>query len=225
VAVLQVSNATKNFGKKKVLTNVSLSIETGTVVGLFGSNGSGKSTLLKMIIGTLRATSLRLEINGISVRPSLVISQRSIAYVPQHPFLPQRIKVRDIIPIYASSEEAQDAIFYHPQIARIAQKSIGELSHGERKFFETVLVASGPHPFLMLDEPFSLLDPLQIEALKDFLKALKPHKGILLTDHYYGDVLAISDQKIVLAAGTSHIITSEAQLKNFEYLRGDPSCT
>lgn len=221
MAVLQVKNVQKRFGKKPVLVEVSLSLETGQLLGIFGRNGSGKSTLLKILFGSLRADVLEMTINNRPISAAQVIPGRLIAYVPQHPFLPAGLRVRDLIPIYARSERAQDAIFYTPQVAAVTSRFVGQLSHGERKFLETVLIAHGPHPFLLLDEPFSMLDPLQIEAMKNFLGAIKDQKGIIITDHYYADVLDISDKKIILAKGISQSVTSLTDLKNFEYLRGE----
>tara|TARA_R100000306_G_C4356873_1_gene133188 strand:+ start:327 stop:995 length:669 start_codon:yes stop_codon:yes gene_type:complete len=219
LANLRLHKVEKNYGKGAILTEVSFSLRTGQILGIFGRNGSGKSTLLKILFGTVRADALDFEINGTPVANSKLFATRHLAYVPQHPFLPSSLRVRDVIPIYAASERAQDAIFYNPLVAKITAKRIGALSHGERKYFETILIANGPHPFLLLDEPFSMLDPLQIADLKLFLDTLKQEKGIILTDHYFEEVLQISDMALVLKQGKSFQITSEEDLGNFEYLR------
>ena len=127
--------------------------------------------------------------------------------------------MRDIIPIYFSEAEQQDKIFYDPTIAAFANIKIGELSQGQRKYFETILVGNLNHPILMLDEPFSMLEPLQIESLKEFLLQKKKEKGILITDHYYREVLDISDKNMVLKDGIGHPISSSSELVQFEYLR------
>ena len=216
--VLKLSKAEKSFGKKTVLRQVSFELKSGEILGLFGSNGSGKSTLLKMIFGTLKGT-IDFSLYGEKTKASEVIESELIAYVPQHPFLPESGKVRDIIPIYFSEAEQQDKIFYDPTIAAFANIKIGELSQGQRKYFETILVGNLNHPILMLDEPFSMLEPLQIESLKEFLLQKKKEKGILITDHYYREVLDISDKNMVLKDGIGHPISSSSELVQFEYLR------
>jgi len=219
LAVLQLYSAQKAFGKKEVLSEVSFRIETGDILGVFGSNGSGKSTLLKLLFGMLKADVMDLRLDEHKVAPSEIIKQQLIGYLPQHPFLPKNSKIRDIIPMYHNSEEKQDAVFYNQGVAKITHKKTGELSQGERKYFETVLLGHLDHPFLMLDEPFSMLEPLQTEAIKEFLLQIKKTKGLILTDHYYNDVLDITTQNLVIKEGQSFEIKGTDDLKKFEYLR------
>ena len=160
-----------------------------------------------------------LHINGIAVNPSEVIQKQYIGYLPQHPFLPKDAKVRDLIPIYHSSQEKQDAVFYNSHVAKITARRVGDLSQGERKYFEVVLLGNLEHPFLMLDEPFSMLEPLQIEAVKEFLLQLKKTKGLIITDHYYNDVLDITTQNIVIKEGKTITVDGTEGLRKFEYLR------
>ena len=202
-----------------MLSGVSFRIETGDILGVFGSNGSGKSTLLKLLFGMLKADVIDIRFDEQKVAPSEIIKQQLIGYLPQHPFLPKNSRIRDIIPMYHNSEEKQDAVFYNPGVAKITHKKTGELSQGERKYFETVLLGHLDHPFLMLDEPFSMLEPLQTEAIKEFLLQIKKTKGLILTDHYYNDVLDITTQNLVIKEGQSFEIKGTDDLKKFEYLR------
>jgi ABC-type multidrug transport system ATPase subunit len=219
LAVLQLYSASKSFGKKVVLEDVSIKIETGDILGIFGRNGSGKSTLLQLLFGTLKSDAMELRIDGIAVHPSEVIQKQYIGYLPQQPFLPKDAKVRDLIPIYHSTQKKQDAVFYDSQVAKITGRRVGELSQGERKYFELILVGNLDHPFLMLDEPFSMLEPLQTEAVKKFLMQLKKTKGLMITDHYYNDVLDITTQNMVIKEGKSIPVNGTEDLRKFEYLR------
>ena len=219
MALLEIIRASKSFGRKTILEDVSFTLEPGSILGVFGRNGSGKSTLLKLIFGTLRGGNIKLRINGEDVSNSEVIKNKLIGYLPQTPFLPRHLRVRDIIPIYHSGQKQQDAIFYDPEVAKIASRKVSELSHGERKYFEVVLLGHLDHPILLLDEPFTMLEPLQIAAVSEFLQKLKSTKGIIITDHYYNDVLAISDKTLVLKDGIVHKVESEDDLRNYEYLR------
>jgi len=218
VSVLAAHSVTHSFGKKEVLQDISFRCETGDVLGIFGRNGSGKSTLLKILFGLLKANSFNVTLNDIALNPSEVIKDQSIGYLPQYHFMPKWPRVRDIIPIYHQSEEKQDLVFYDPGVANIASKRIGELSLGELKYFECILIASKDHPFLLLDEPFSMLDPLQKEGLKFFLKKVQPKKGIIITDHYYADVLEMSTKNLVISAGRSTLISGAADLIQLNYL-------
>lgn len=215
---LQLYSANKSFGKNQVVKDVSFALKKGELLGLFGRNGSGKSTLLKMLFGTLKADEISFSINNNPVKPSEVIPKRLISYIPQHPFLPKQMKVRDVIPLFHASEAKQDAIFYDPFIASITHKETGTLSLGELKYFEVVLLSQLPHPYFLMDEPFSMLEPLHKEKLKQLLLQLKQHKGIIVTDHYYQDVLEVSDKNIVLKDGSSLTIANEADLRKLEYL-------
>ena len=225
--VLHIQHASKKFGKKEVLKNVSFKFAQGEIISLFGRNGSGKSTLLKMIFGTLKADSISLHINGQNISPKKVIPNRLIGYLPQDHFLPKHLKVRDVISLFYQDGDDQDLIFRAPFIEKVATHKVGTLSLGELRYLELLLVAHLEHPFLLLDEPFSMIEPLYKEVIKEFLLSLTetssaqvpPKKGILLTDHYYRDVLDISDRNLVLVEGTTEIAENAADLKRLGYLK------
>ncbi len=218
MATLVLHHVSKSFGTKQVLKDVSFRLETGDILGLFGRNGSGKSTLLKVLFGNMKAESLKVSINNKEIKISEVIPKQLIGYLPQDPFLPKQAKVRDIIPMFHSREAEQDRIFYDPNIATMTDKKMSDLSHGERKYFEVVLMSYLPHPFLILDEPFSMLEPLHKERLKTFLTSVSKMKGIIITDHYYIDVLEISSQNIVIKDGVGHPVKAIEDLKRLNYI-------
>jgi len=206
LAKLEIHKAIKSFGKKDILTDVSFSCETGEILGIFGRNGSGKSTLLKLIFGTLKANYINMSIDGVTIHPSEIITNKKIAYLPQHSFLPKNIRVRDIIPMYYKSQKKQDTIFYDTQISEISTKRIGELSIGQLRYFQVLLISQLTHPFLIFDEPFSMIDPLYKVKIGNLLNQLKQDKGIIITDHYYTDVLNISSKNILIKEGKSYSI-------------------
>ncbi|CAM3469924.1 ATP-binding cassette domain-containing protein [Aequorivita lipolytica] len=219
MAILQLHSAAKSFGNKVVIEKVSFTLNTGEILGVFGRNGCGKSTLLKMLFGTEKSNFIRVSINEERFDPKQNIKNQQIAYLPQHPFLPKNIKVRDVIPIYFEEEKKQDAIFYDSMISQIAAKKVGELSMGQLRYLEVLLIGNLSHPFIMLDEPFSMIEPLYKIEIKKFLNKLKNDKGIITTDHYYEDVLAITTKNLLLKDGESYVVQSRDDLRSLEYLK------
>lgn len=216
---LNIYHISKSYGKKLILDNLSMQLSQAEIVGLLGRNGCGKSTLLKIIFGTVTAPSFHIAINTKAVKPRDIIPEQHIAYLPQDPFLPEHLKVRQVIPLFYQAGEDQDLIFRAPFIEKMAAQKVGTLSLGERRYLELLLIANLPHPFLFLDEPFSMIEPLFKEEIKRFLLSLKAKKGILITDHYYQDVLDITDRNLVLHNGSLQSASTVTDLKNAGYLK------
>lgn len=217
---LKITGAAKAFRNKKVLVDVNLSINTGQIIGLFGRNGSGKSTLLKMIFGVLKPDTLQLQIDDKHISPHEIIPNQLIAYLPQERFLPPRVTVRNLIPMYHQDPATLDSIFYAPGVAGFEQLPCGKLSIGQMKYLEMLLISHCEHPFLLLDEPFSMMDPKYKDLIKELLLNLKQAKGMLLTDHYYNDVLQISDLNYLLQEGKASPVAGEEELQKHGYLSG-----
>ncbi len=169
----------------------------------------------------MKADSIKAELNNQPLKVSEVNKKQLIAYLPQHPFLPKNMKVRDVIIMFHPNENEQDAVFYDSHIATMTHKRTSELSLGELKYFEVVLLSQLPHPFIMLDEPFSMLEPLHKEKLKETLKEVNKTKGIIITDHYYHDVLEIATRSMVIKEGVSFNANSIEELKSFNYLKNN----
>jgi len=210
-------NTSKTFGDIRILDNITLRCTTGEIIGIFGRNGCGKSTLMKIIFGRLRADFFSLEIDKVKILPQDIIASHKIAYLPQEPFLPKGMKVRDIIPMYYSAND-QDKVFYAPNVHKISHIKAGNLSMGESRYLELLLVGNLDHPFLLLDEPFSMVEPLYKEHISELLLKLKASKGILITDHYYKDVLSIATKNIILKNGKAITVVNEDSLKSEGYL-------
>jgi ABC-type multidrug transport system ATPase subunit len=214
---LRLDSVTLSFGKKQILSNVNFTCKTGEILAIFGRNGSGKSTLLKILFGTLKPNKIELHINHNKI-DKISTKNKLIAYLPQESFLPKDITVRQIIPMYFSDGALQDKIFYSPLINKIETQKIGTLSLGEQKYLEFLLIINLNHPFILLDEPFSMLEPLYIETIKDILTKEKNDKGIIITDHYYRDVFEIANKKIIIKDGNSHEILNLNKLCDYGYI-------
>lgn len=214
---LQVTGLTKTFNGRVILNNVALSCSTGEIIGIFGRNGTGKSTILKILFGVLKANNVILSINNSITAPHTVIPQCKIGYLPQESFLPKNIKVRDAVAMFFKGD-LQDKVMYAPGIEKIAATRVGSLSMGQLRYLELLLVGNLSHPFLMLDEPFSMIEPLYKDLIKAFLLLLKQEKGIIVTDHYYKDVLSITTSNVILKDGKLISINSVQDLSNHGYL-------
>lgn len=217
--VLEVNGVNKTFGRRQILKDFSFSCKTGEIIGLFGRNGSGKSTLLKAMMGTLKVNTINMSLNGRSLTPSEVIPQQKIGFLPQDTFLPKEMKVRDVIPLMFQKGEKQDKIFYAPGVSAFDNKRIGVLSVGQLKYFELLLLANLDHPFLLLDEPFSLVEPHNIERIKELLLSLRSSKGMVITDHYYEDVVEIATRSYVIKNGSAFNVMDEEDLRKHKYLK------
>lgn len=216
---LEVMEVNKTFGKRHILNRVSFSCKTGEIIGLFGRNGSGKSTLLKGIMGTLSMDSITIYMDGENIPPSQIIPKQIIGFLPQDSFLPKEMKVRDVIPLMFPKGEEQEKIFHSAGVAAFDSHKIGKLSIGQLKYLELLLLAHLPQPFLLLDEPLSMLEPMYIEKARNLLLSLKATKGLVVTDHYYKDVLEIDDRSLVLNAGNAYRVENEQDLREHEYLK------
>ncbi len=215
---LIVNKISKKFKETVVLSNTSLRIKTGEILGIFGRNGCGKSTLLKILFGVLPADYQEIIIDNKHFNPSSNIKSMIISYLPQDSFLPNNLTVRDVIPMYYKDGNDQNKIFYDPRIAKFERQRIGTLSLGERRYFEILLISRLPHKFVMLDEPFSMVEPLFQDSIKELLSELKKEKGIVITDHYYRNVLEVSDRKMIIKDGKAIEIENGIDLIENGYL-------
>lgn len=216
--MLEIQNVSKSFGEKEILKDISLKCNIGNIIGIFGRNGSGKSSLLKIIHGTLKADSIKIEIDSETIKPKEIIPARHIAYLPQETFLPKNLKVRDIVPLFYPNGDNQDRIFYSKGISHFENKKIGTLSLGQLRYLEILLIGNLTHSYIMLDEPFSMIEPIYKDVIKEFLVDLKSKKGLIITDHYFNDVLEITDRNFIIKNGEKLYVKNETDLAKYEYL-------
>ncbi len=216
--VLEVDQLSKLYRNKVVLNNINLKCSTGEIIGVFGRNGSGKSTLLKILFGTLKANAITLKINSKITLQKEIISSKNIGYLPQHSFLPKELKVREAISLFFENGDKQDVIFYAPRVSSFESRKISALSLGELRYLELLLIGHLNHSFLLLDEPFSMIEPLYKEIIANLLMQLKKDKGIIITDHYYEDVLKITDRNFLIKNGNKIEINETNDLVKNGYL-------
>lgn len=217
---LEIVNLSKSFGSRKILSDVALSITTGEVLGIFGRNGSGKTTLLKAVLGILKTNPFVLRINQSPISPENIIPERIIGFLPQDSFLPKDLSVRTLIPLYFPQGDTQDKIFYAPGVASMERTKVGKLSLGQIRYLEFLIISNLNHPFLILDEPFSMIEPLYKDRIKEQLAEIRQTKGIILTDHYYYDVLEVTTRNLLLQQGNLIEIKGKTDLIQHGYTPG-----
>lgn len=213
---LIISAISHCFGTKKILEDISFECQTGDITGLFGRNGCGKSTLLNILFGTLKPASGSIRINGELLQNN--INRKQIGYSCQEIFLPQNITVRNVIPLYFPGGEDQNKIFYSPGVHNMETTKVGNLSLGEQRYLQFLLIIHLNHPFVLLDEPFSMVEPVYREIIKEKIRELQTVKGFIITDHYYKDVLYIASKKLLMASGKIIPVNDEYDLAAAGYL-------
>ncbi|WP_298737389.1 ATP-binding cassette domain-containing protein [uncultured Chitinophaga sp.] len=214
---LEADSIQKNYGTKELLTDVYLKCETGDIIGLLGRNGSGKSTLLKILFGTEPALNSSIRING-KPCPFPYRQGGQIAYLPQHRFLPADIPVRKIIGIFIADKHAQQSIRANERISPHLNKYVNELSGGELRYLEIMLLLNLDVKFVLMDEPFSGMEPLYKERIAALITAYRTTKGFIITDHDYRNIIGTSTQLLLLSNGVCKRIQSLDQLETQHYL-------
>lgn len=203
------------FGMHRVLSAIHMACNTGEVVGLLGRNGSGKSCLMRIVFGSMAAQSKSVRIDGQYLTGNYMHKKR-IAYLPQHDLLPEFLTFSSALNLFGVKADQIKNAF--PELMDILKQKPHQVSGGQRRIFETLLVLYSDHPFCFLDEPFSGVMPVHAERLSEIICSEKSRKGIIVSDHLHKQVRAIADRLYVLANGKTYPIQSEIQLVELGYL-------
>jgi ABC-type multidrug transport system ATPase subunit len=197
---LDIQNISISQGKLKLIENGNFSIQTGDILAIQGKNGCGKSTLMKSLFGTHKAERLEWSLNGEKLNTPSPKYER-IAMLPQDSFLPRDLTPSEIIAMMYKTHDQQKPLFSLPYVSDYALKKMSELSHGAARYIEIIVILNLWHPFILLDEPFSLLAPLHKAAVKNLILGKSKTKGILITDHYTDDINEIATKRIRIENG------------------------
>jgi lipopolysaccharide export system ATP-binding protein len=201
-----------------VVQDVSLSVNSGEVVGLLGPNGAGKTTSFYMIVGLVAADAGRIEIDGNSIS-SMPIHQRArkgLSYLPQDASVFRRLTVEENIRAVlelqfdengrrfskTKIEEQLDALLDELQISHIRTNNALSLSGGERRRVEISRALATRPRFILLDEPFAGVDPIAVIEIQRIVRFLKSRGiGVLITDHNVRETLGICDRAYIISDG------------------------
>lgn len=203
----------KFYGKREVVREVDLTIKSGEVVGLLGPNGAGKTTTFYMIMGLISPTSGKITMNGkvITRMPMYKRARRGLGYLPQEPSVFSKLTVRDNIlailqTMRLSRREIQSRLEFHLNdigLAHLADQRAYTLSGGERRRLEITRALVTRPKFLLMDEPFSGVDPINVQEVQKIIHQLRERNiGVLITDHNVRETLSIVDRAYLLYDGT-----------------------
>ena len=221
---LVVENLQKRYGSRTVVKDVSLTVESGAVVGLLGPNGAGKTTCFYMVVGLLPLDDGQIALNGHSIA-HLPIHRRArmgLSYLPQEASVFRKLtveeNVRAVLELQVDADkrpirraeiaERLDALLDDLQIAHLRTNTALSLSGGERRRVEIARALASRPRFILLDEPFAGVDPIAVLEIQRIVRFLKERGiGVLMTDHNVRETLGICDhayiinEGVVLAAG------------------------
>lgn len=209
---LKAQNLSKSYDSRMVVNDVSIYVNTGEIVGLFGPNGAGKTTTFYTIIGFIRPDSgqIALELDNITHIPMFLRARKGITYLPQEPSIFKKMTVKDNLRSVLEFHEADKAVIEGTiwevleafRLEHLADNSADLLSGGERRRLEIARAMMIAPKFMLLDEPFSGIDPISVSDLKKIVISLKNKGiGILISDHNVRDSLPICDRAYIMSNG------------------------
>lgn len=212
--LLEVDSVQKEFGTKRVLTDIAFHCRTGDIIGLLGRNGSGKSTLLKIIFGTLPAENKFIRINY-QIFDQPFKTKNQVTYLYQDNFLPKDLTIKEIVEIFDFDCKGflDDGV-----LAKVSGTKVRNLSGGESRYLEVKLMLNIDTQFVLLDEPFNGISPLHVELVKNMITEKSVKKGIILTDHDYRNVLDVTNKNYLIFDGGLKLIKTKQDLIDWGYV-------
>jgi lipopolysaccharide export system ATP-binding protein len=224
---IAVANLRKVYGKKVAVNDVSFSMQRGEIVGLLGPNGAGKTTIFYSIVGFIKPTAGKIFLGekDISQLPMYKRAREGIAYLPQEASVFRRLTVeKNIWAILESRKdctekyrkEKLETLLEELGITAIRKQMAHTLSGGERRRTEIARSLAMDPYFLLLDEPFSGIDPIAVYEIKKIIQKLAGQNiGILITDHNVRDTLEITHRSYIINLGSIVVKgTKEELLQN-----------
>ena len=223
IMILSVNNITKSFGEKQVLKGISFSAESGKAIGILGRNGAGKTTLIRIIMDVFGADSGEVTIDGMPIDKQKI----RIGYLPEERGLYPKHKIMEQLLYFASLQGINkktaisnaDLLFKRLQIEEYKNRRLDTLSKGNQQKVQLIATLITDPDLIILDEPFSGLDPVNASLLKDLVKDLIENgKLVLFSSHqmnyieeFCNDILILNGGKIVLGGAIKDIKRSYAR--------------
>jgi len=209
---LQAVELCKSYRGRRVVDDVELEIGQGEVVGLLGPNGAGKTTTFYIIVGLARPDSGRVLLNGdeITDLPMYLRARSGISYLPQEPSVFRQLTseenllaVLETLPLTPEQQRDRlEELLVQMGLETVRQNKAYTLSGGERRRLEIARSLTLQPSFILLDEPFSGIDPLTVKDLQEIIRDLsRSGIGVLITDHNVRETLTVTDRAYILRNG------------------------
>ncbi len=210
--LLEIKKISKSFKKRKVVDEVSFTVQSGQIVGLLGPNGAGKTTSFYMVVGLVKPDGGDVLVNELSIgqRPMYQRARMGVSYLPQEPSVFKKLSVENNILIGLEAHgldgsersEKLEELLEDFKIRHVRKSYAYSLSGGERRRVEIARALAGSPSFLLLDEPFAGIDPIAVGDIQNIIRHLKEKGiGILITDHNVRETLKICDRGYILKEG------------------------
>lgn len=231
MATLSAEHLAKAYKNRKVVSDVSLEVKSGEIVGLLGPNGAGKTTTFYMVVGIVSRDAGRIMIDSqdISLFPLHERARRGIGYLPQEASIFRRLSVYDNLMAVLEIRDDLDSNGRRARANELLEEfhishlsdSLGQaLSGGERRRVEIARALAANPKFILLDEPFAGVDPISVIDIKKIIEHLRDSGlGVLITDHNVRETLAVCEHAYIvnqgnlIAHGTPEEILADEQVK------------
>lgn len=232
VPFIATENLVKVYGEREVVRGVNIQVKAGEVVGLLGPNGAGKTTCFYMIVGLIAATKGRVIFNDEDVTslPMYKRARQGIGYLPQEASVFRKLSVEDNIrailetmhlnkmEVDQRTQQALESL----GLTKVAKQKAYTLSGGERRRLEITRALVTNPQFLLMDEPFSGVDPISVQEVQQIILSLKKKNiGVLITDHNVRETLRVVDRAYllydgrVLCSGDRETLLNDPQSRKF----------
>src|SRR5574344_3115246 len=210
--VLRTENLVKRYGKRTVVSHVSIDVKQGEIVGLLGPNGAGKTTSFYMTVGLITGNEGRIFLDNLDITkfPVHKRAKAGIGYLPQEASVFRQMSVEDNIASVLQmtnkpreyQKEKLESLIAEFRLQKVRKNKGNQLSGGERRRTEIARCLAIDPKFIMLDEPFAGVDPIAVEDIQQIVWKLKDRNiGILITDHNVQETLSITDRAYLLFEG------------------------
>jgi ABC-2 type transport system ATP-binding protein len=207
--MIDVQSLSRYYGSRCAVDRVSFSISSNEVVGFLGLNGAGKTTTLKVLAGLLLPSGGDVSVDGVDMSESPIGIRSQIGFLPEDPPLYQEMTARDFLRFVgalrgmspSSIEDRLDDVLSRTNLNEVADRVISEISHGFKKRVGIASAIIHSPKLVILDEPISGLDPVQIVEIRKVIRALKEECTVLLSSHILSEISQTCDRILVLNQG------------------------
>lgn len=209
---LTAEELSKSFRGRRVVNDVSLTVGEGEVVGLLGPNGAGKTTIFHIVVGLIRPDTGRVRLNGIDLTefPMYLRARHGLTYLPQEPSVFRKLTVEqnilavaETLPLTGKQRQEQlEELLNLLGLTHLRKHLAYTLSGGERRRLEIARALVISPKFMLLDEPFSGIDPITVLEIQKIVRGLKAAGiGVLITDHNVRETLRVTDRANIIHNG------------------------